>query len=157
MKVKWSNLTLKWAHLPMISDFKLAKTGSQTCNLHLASTGIFATSPHILEWHIVVKFQVASYYTFWDKNYFLGWILVKLQTDRWTDRKRCMSPPCISSKMQLDVDIEPPFRFAHIKYNTIQVMNFILVCCSFTDRQTDRQKVMHRSPPCNAQVGSKMN
>ncbi len=33
----------------------------------------------------MAKFQVASYYAFWDMNYFLIWILVKSKTDRRTD------------------------------------------------------------------------
>ncbi len=42
------------------------------------------TSVHGLDikiWYIVAKFRVASYYTFWDMNYLLVWILVKSWTD----------------------------------------------------------------------------
>ena len=39
---------------------------------------------------IVVKFQIPSFYTFWYMNFFLGWIFVKWQTDRQTDRQRCI-------------------------------------------------------------------
>ncbi len=82
-------------------------------------------------------------------------------------------------KMQLDVDIEPTFRFSymkyidkqkditmkqlsgifhpsfkvlaplpyelyyHVRYELLSSVNFV------TDRQTDRQKVTHKSPPCN--------
>ncbi len=42
---------------------------------------------HLKMLHIVVKFQTASYNTFWDMNYCSVWILVK---SRRTDRKRCI-------------------------------------------------------------------
>ncbi len=58
-------------------------------DLQLAKSCRLATSPHILEWpgslFIVAKFQVGRYYTFWDMNYSLVWILVESQTDRQTD------------------------------------------------------------------------
>ena len=50
---------LKWAHLPMTEKQSIMMPNR-------------------------VKFQAASYDTFWNVNYYLVWILVKSQTDRQT-------------------------------------------------------------------------
>ena len=83
LTIKWSNLTLKWAHLPM--TLRLATSQDWLADLYLASSKYLHTwtSPNILE--IMAKFQVASCFTFRDINYFLVWILVK---SHQTDGKR---------------------------------------------------------------------
>ncbi len=51
--------------------------------------------------------------------------------------------------MQLDVDIEPTFKFAYCKISN-RTAGLILRVISYNlFAQTDRQKVTHKSPPCN--------
>ena len=68
-----------------------------------------------LKLYIVVKFQISSYNTFWDMNFFPVWFLVQSrQTDRQTDRQTesdAYEPTVqiaqVGSKMMEDLAMNP--------------------------------------------------
>ncbi len=63
-----------------------------------ACTHIAAKTELSCIWHFFASWNdiiLASYYTSWDMNYFLVWILVQWRTDR--QKAMHMSPPCIST------------------------------------------------------------